>query len=236
MKRSRGFTLLEALVATTLMGLLGAGVFQVLGSGNLLATRTISVATGRQAALLFTEELEQDLAGCAVVPGHKGPPVAISKDGRRLAFYRMDAKQSSLQITVCRPVEYALSGKPADGLDLHPVRDGHLLRGVALRDVRYTLVWPDPKHHLEAWLLDVEMAIQEEGGRGRLVTVKRAVDLVQPSSTLQGGTHALDQVPPGCFLFLEPVPPLDAFLATANLGPGVGPMTLTSGATDPVSP
>src|SRR5205823_4215365 len=108
-RRCAGFTLVEALIASLLMSVLAFGVYQLLSGGNLLVTRTLSVAYGRQAALLFLEQLEQDLAGCTVVPGHRGPPAAISDDGRRLAFYVTDGAASSLQITVCRPVEYALS-------------------------------------------------------------------------------------------------------------------------------
>ena len=219
-----GFTLVETLVAATLSTVLLGGVWAFLGGGNQLFTRGLEVAQGRQAALLFFEQLEDDLAGCILVPGQNAKPVAISEDGHTVAFYRTNRSASTLQVAVCTPVDWSLP-EPADKKsERHPVRNGLPLKHVAMREVRYELVEPDFEHNRPAWMLSVEGRFPEGGVTGRVVTVKRLLELVQPTSIARYGFgEFVDDVPALSFVMLEGTAPVRKLLARAGLGAGAGP-------------
>lgn len=241
MKRS-GFTLVELLIAAVLSTLLMAGTLGLVGTGNRMFSRGLQVATGRQAALLFFEHLEDDLAGCMMVPGQGGRPVAISADGRTIAFYRASRAASTLQVTVCTPVDWSLV-KPCSANDVHsPLRNGVAVNGVGMTDVHFALVPPDPDKKQPAWLLSVEGKFPEGGLMGRVVTVKRLMELVQPTSIARygSGEFAAD-VTPFSFVMLEGNEQVRKLLATAGLTAGAGPLPpseaptpSTSGTTAPL--
>ena len=221
--RRRGFTLVEILVAAVLTTLLAVGVFSLLGGGNQLFTRGLQVAHGRQASLLFFEQLEEDLAACVVVPGHQGAPVAISHGEHALAFYRTNRSASTLQVTVGSPVCYRLSGDPLKGENSNPIRNGIVMRNVLVRNVNYFLIEPDAKKQ-KSWMLATEAVFPEGGLTGRLVTVRRLVELVQPSSLSRYGSEMfVHDITPLSFVMLEAPVDVKKLLATAGLEPGVGP-------------
>ena len=225
MKRARGaFTLVEIMVAMLLSALLLGGVFSMLSGGNQLFTRGLAVANGRQAALLFFEQLEDDVAACMVVPGHSGDPVAIGPRGASVAFYRTNRRASTMQVTVCSPVEWALSGEPGAGKTLQPVRNGMKLRTVAISDIKFELYAPDAKKR-QAWILAVRARFPEGGILGRDVTVSRMLELVQPTSLARyGGGSFTDDVTPLSFVFLEAPDRTKKLLKTAGLESGAGPL------------
>lgn len=211
-----GFTLVELLVACLLTTLLAVGIFSLLGGGNQLFTRSLQVAHGRQASLLFFETFEDDLAACLVVPGHEKEPVALSEDGRWLAFYRTNRKASTLQVTVGSVVDYRLEKG-------HPVRNGIEMKHVAVDDWKFSLVKPDGKQQ-KSWLLATEARFPEGGLTNRIVTVRRLVELIQPSSLARYGSPMfVGDITPLSFVFLEAPEKVKKLLATASLGPGVGP-------------
>lgn len=227
MRIRRGFTLVEMLVAALLTTVLMGGVFSMLGGGNQLFTRGLQVAVGRQAALLFFEQLEEDLAACIVVPGHQGNPVAISTDGRRLAFYRTNRQASTMQITVGSPVDYGLSGDLKKEEDRNPVRNGLPMKIVAVRDVRFELIEPDAARKRPSWMVATVARFPEGGLTGRIVTVKRLVELVQPTSLSRYSNPLfVDDVTPLSFVMLEAPDEVRKLLARSGLGPGVGPAPL----------
>lgn len=219
-----GFTLVELLIAAVLTTLLSVGIFSLLGGGNQLFTRGLQVAHGRQASLLFFETFEDDVAACLVVPGHDKEPVAISEDGRRLAFYRTNRKASTLQVTVGSAVDYKIEKG-------NPVRNGIAMKQVAIEDWKFSLVAPDGKQQ-KAWLLATEAKFPEGGLTNRIVTVRRLVELVQPSSLARYNSPLfVADITPLSFVFLEAPKDVKKLLATADLGPGVGPAPVTTATT-----
>lgn len=214
--RRHGSTLVEITVTVLIAVVVLGVVLALLVGGARTYLTTLDTAHGRQAATLFFDQLEADLAGCTVMPHRRCDPVAISEDGARLAFFRADPVRSTMQVNVAVPVEHTLVGR-------HPARDGVVRKSVVVESVRYELVRPDIRRGEErkatrkSWLLRVDAKFPNGS---RSLRVVRLFELVQPSSTVQG-PHFGGEIPMGTFAFQKGPRPLMEFLATAGLGPGI---------------
>jgi len=118
-RSTRGFTLIELVIAMLIGSLIMTVAYRMLLSGGLLYSRGMQVAYGRQGAMMFFELLESDLASCVTTPGHKEAPVAIGSKGRDLAFYRTNRDMSTVQITAASPLLYSISSGEGGGSILH---------------------------------------------------------------------------------------------------------------------
>lgn len=230
----RGVTLVEMLIAAVITVMVFAAVFGLLTSGGKLYSRSLQVAAGRQASLLFFDQLEDDLAGCTVMPGHAGPPMAISKDRSALAFYRVDRTLSTLQVTVAKPVDWKLSGAARDA-ERWPVRNGVAWNHLRMSAITFTLMPPDRQKKLTAWLLGVHAVFPEGGLTGRAVPVWRVIELAQPSSLTRFGPSFVAELPPLSFVMLEAPRTVAPLLLEAGLRPGAGPAPVASKESTPAT-
>jgi hypothetical protein len=229
------FTLVEALVASCVGLLVLSILYQLATQGHKMFARGLEVAYGRQASMLFFEQLEDDLNGCVVVPGHVKLPVSVTPDGRALAFFRCDRRLSTMQVTVGTPVDYRLTPNPRG--PHHPVRNGVVLERVAVSSLRFTLVEPDSDKHITAWYVCVDAVFPESGWHARPVPVRRLIELTQPTTVQRMPEALLSDVPPLSFMMLPGRKEAMKLLAQGGLRAGVGPAPEASpSASAPASP
>lgn len=214
----RAFTLVEASVTLVVAALVLGVALGLLWSGGRLYVHTLGVAQGRQAAILFFDALESDLAGCTVLPGLRADPVAIGDDGSRIAFFRADAARSTLQVTVAVPVEHGVTTR---GRSVVPTRNGEVRSGLIIESVKYELVRPDPKAGRSAWLVRVDARFPTGERARKTLRVVRLFELIQPTTTL-ASFHFQDEIPLGSFVFTTGSPATLDLLSQSGLRPGVG--------------
>jgi hypothetical protein len=214
-----GMTLVEALIASCVGLLVLSIVYQLVTQGHKMFARGLEVAYGRQAAMLFFEQLEDDLNSCIIVPGHGQVPVSVTPDGKKFAFFRCSRRLSTLQVTVGTPVDYKLTASAP----CHPVRNGVVLERVAVTSLRFGLVKPDPEKKISAWYVSVDAVFPESGWHARSVPVRRLIELIQPTSVLRMPEILLNDVPPLSFVMLPGRKEAMRLLALSGLRAGVGP-------------
>lgn len=237
--RRSGFTLVELLMAMLVGGTIVTIAYEVLISGNRMFSTGLSTAYGQQGAMLFFETLESDLLACVVIPGHEGDPVAIggtgSGAGRSISFYRTDHALSTMQVTAASPVRYALVEtdqrviSPTKNKRFHPTRNGVPMKQVVMDSLSFKLIPPASEEELEkgggspGWFVLVEAVFPERGIGSQALTVKRLIELDQPTQSAKYYEAFMGEVSPLSFLLSSGDPLALEELETVGLGPGAGP-------------
>src|SRR6476620_1836470 len=88
MKKLRAFTLIEALIATAIMAIVGGILFTTLWQGTILFAKNTAINVAHQQARIAVIQIEKDLHSCVSVPqlidsnrqpiGGNGPAAGIA--------------------------------------------------------------------------------------------------------------------------------------------------------------
>lgn len=113
-RRAEGFTLVELLVAITLIGLLTIGLYQAFGIGTR-AAHTVSTNIDRPAQIALAHDfMQRAFAAAEPLPARTESPLAINFEGERQA----------LTFVALPPAYLAIGGFQLLHLGLEPGKDG----------------------------------------------------------------------------------------------------------------
>lgn len=177
---SRGFTLVEVLVATALAMVLVGLLLDLFLSGARLMGMGIEAARGPEAAILLMDRFEEDIAQVLQAPGDPRPPMQVDRPGTRLTFYRASGRRSTPAVAVGEPASWGLKRRP-DGL-VHPVKDGRVLAGILLAGWQLQVLEPDADQNRAGWYLSVRARFPAQSPLGKEYVSSRLIFLPQPSA------------------------------------------------------
>lgn len=179
MRRS-GFTLVEILVASLIAIVVLTCVVHLLVSGSKLFASGLAAARGPEAAVILMDRLEEDVSRVIQAPGDPRPPMAISSDGVRLTFYRLNPDLSTAITVVGEPASWDL--EPAGGGLSHPVIDGRPYPDILVGGWRFELLEPSREDELSGWFLAVEARFDTGRLLGSPYRLRRLIPLSQPTA------------------------------------------------------
>lgn len=207
--RRRGYTLVEVVIAALVGSVVLGGALYLLVSGSKLFDAGVAAARGPEAAVLLMDLLEEDLASSLQAPGDPRPPLKVI-DGRGLRFYRTSPGRSTRDTMVGVPARW-------DVVDGHPVRDGEVLRSIALAGFEARLIQPDLGDMVPGWFLEVRARFPGTRRTGSEFELVRLIPLPQPSTNFLHFLGHGEELLPGTVRFLHP--PEDLADDFEGLGP-----------------